>query len=311
MEAVMLGSGLILAAGATGAVLALRPGHPTLPASRRRPATGDRDSALGRAATGAADALQEWLTSHRIRIVSAEKLELAGLHIRQADLLLLVLGGAALAIALGLIAGNLGLGLLLAVIAPVVPHVVVRFRIGSRRKKFEGQLSDSLHLLSGGLRAGHSILRAIDAAAAESPEPTAQQMRRIVQETSLGRDLLASLEDTATNMASQDFLWVAQAIQINREVGGNLADVLDQVNETIRERTEIKGHIAGLAAEGKMSAYILMALPFGIVFMLMVVNPEYMTPMFTNPLGWAMIAASAVLMTVGGLWLRKIIAIKF
>jgi tight adherence protein B len=247
----------------------------------------------------------------RLRIVSPEKLELAGLHVRQANLLLLVAGGAALSIVLGLIAGNLGLGLLLAVIAPLVPHVVVRFRISSRRKKFDTQLADNLHLLSGGLRAGHSILRAIDAAAAESPEPTAQQMRRIVQETALGRDLLASLEDTASNMASQDFLWVAQAIQINREVGGNLADVLDQVNDTIRERSEIKGHIAALAAEGKMSAYILMALPLGIVFMLMVVNPDYMTVMFTNPLGWGMIAASVILMSIGGLWLKKIIAIKF
>lgn len=311
MEAVILGSALILGAGTTGAVLALRPGHPSLPASRRRPTTTDRESALGRAATGMTDRLQEWVTSHRIRIVSQDSLELAGLHIRQADLLLLVLGGAALAIVLGLIAGSLGLGLLLAVIAPVAPHVVVRSRISSRRKKFDAQLGDSLHLLSGGLRAGHSILRAIDAAAAESPEPTAQQMRRIVQETALGRDLLASLEDTATNMASQDFLWVAQAIQINREVGGNLADVLDQVNETIRERSEIKGHISALAAEGKMSAYILMALPVGIVVMLMMVNPEYMTPMFTSPLGWGMIAASAILMTIGGLWLRKIITIKF
>jgi tight adherence protein B len=161
------------------------------------------------------------------------------------------------------------------------------------------------------LRAGHSILRAIDAAAAESPEPTANEMRRLVHETALGRDLLASLQDTSTRMRNEDFVWVAQAIQINREVGGNLADVLDQVNETIRERSEIKGHISALAAEGKFSAYILMALPIGIVVMLMLVNPSYMTPMFTDPLGWAMIGASAVLMGIGGFWLKKIITIQF
>jgi tight adherence protein B len=136
-------------------------------------------------------------------------------------------------------------------------------------------------------------------------------MRRIVSETSLGRDLLVSLNDTADRMKSEDFVWISQAIQINREVGGNLAEVLDQVNETIRERSEIKGHIKALAAEGKFSAYILMALPIGIVVMLSVVNPGYMNKMFTNPLGWIMVVASIILMTIGGLWMRKIIDLKF
>jgi tight adherence protein B len=112
-------------------------------------------------------------------------------------------------------------------------------------------------------------------------------------------------------MRSEDFVWVSQAIQINREVGGNLAEVLDQVNETIRERSEIKGQIKALAAEGKFSAYILMAMPFGIVLMLIVVSPGYMTPMFSHPLGWVMIGLSGVLMTIGGLWMRKIIDLKF
>jgi tight adherence protein B len=112
-------------------------------------------------------------------------------------------------------------------------------------------------------------------------------------------------------MQNEDFVWIAQAIQINREVGGNLADVLDQVNETIRERSEIKGHIKGLAAEGKFSAYILIAMPFGIVGMLLTVNPGYMNAMFTHPLGWVMVGASFVLMTIGALWMRKIIDLKF
>ncbi|MEA5453439.1 type II secretion system F family protein [Sinomonas sp. JGH33] len=308
---VILGCGLILAGGAVTSVLALRPGHQALPASRRRPPQATGSSAFGKATESATDALQAWLTKHRVGLVSPESLDLAGMRLRQADLLVLVASGAAACIALGLLAGNLALGLLLALLMPFVPRVVVRFRIASRRKRFDTQLGDTLHLLSGGLRAGHSILRAIDAAAAESPEPTAHEMRRVVHETALGRDLLASLEDTATHMESQDFLWVAQAIQINREVGGNLADVLDQVNETIRERSEIKGHISALAAEGKFSAYILIALPFAIVLLLELVNPTYMTVMFTDPLGWAMIAASAVLMFIGSMWLKKIITIKF
>ncbi|WP_347108272.1 type II secretion system F family protein [Paenarthrobacter sp. S56] len=194
---------------------------------------------------------------------------------------------------------------------PLVAHLVLKIRAGKRRDKFEDQLGDTLQLLSGGLRAGHSILRAIDAAASESVSPTAEEMRRIITETSLGRDLQASLSDTAERMRSEDFVWIGQAIQINREVGGNLAEVLDQVNETIRERSEIKGHIKSLAAEGKFSAYILMALPVGIVLMLMVVNPGYMNVMFTNPIGWGLIALSVILMAIGGLWMRKIINLKF
>ena len=136
-------------------------------------------------------------------------------------------------------------------------------------------------------------------------------MRRVISETSLGRDLLASLNDTAERMKNEDFIWISQAIQINREVGGNLAEVMDQVNETIRERSEIKGHIKSLAAEGKFSAYILMALPIGIVAMLTVVSPGYMDKMFTTLLGGIMSVASVILMTIGGLWMRKIIDLKF
>jgi tight adherence protein B len=307
----MLGCGLILGGGGAAALLALRPGSPALPANRRRPTTASRGSALGRAGRGASDALQGWLAGHRLRLVSPEQLELAGLNARQADLVLVVGGTMLASLLLSALAGLLPLGILVALAAPLLPRVVVRAKIASRRKRFDGQLADTLHLLSGGLRAGHSILRAIDAAAAESPEPTAHEMRRVVRDTALGRDLLASLEETSVRMASEDFVWVAQAIQINREVGGNLAEVLDQVNETIRERGEIKGHITALAAEGKFSAYILMALPLGIVAMLMLINPHYMTPLFTSPLGWAMIGASVVLMGIGALWLRKIVDIKF
>jgi tight adherence protein B len=192
-----------------------------------------------------------------------------------------------------------------------VGHLVLGFLAGKRRAKFDEQLGDTLQLLSGSLRAGHSILRAIDAAANESQAPTSEEMRRVVTETSLGRDLLVSLNDTAERMKNEDFVWIAQGIQINREVGGNLAEVLDQVNETIRERSEIKGHIKSLAAEGKFSAYILMALPVAIVLLLLVMNPEYMNKMFTTPLGWVMVVAAIVLMTVGGLWMRKIIDLKF
>ncbi|MFE4080532.1 type II secretion system F family protein [Paenarthrobacter sp. YIM B13468] len=309
----MLFAGLTLMLSAIVAfgIAVILPKAPEVPLDRRRPYQVAAGSGLARFTGSATDVIHAFLTRRNVRLFNREALENAGIRMSQADFVIMVIAGAFVGALIGLIVGGVIVAILFSVMAPFVAHLVIKFRAGKRRDKFEDQLGDTLQLLSGGLRAGHSILRAIDAAAAESVSPTSEEMRRIITETSLGRDLQASLNDTAERMRSEDFVWIAQAIQINREVGGNLAEVLDQVNETIRERGEIKGHIKSLAAEGKFSAYILMALPVGIVLMLMVVNPGYMNVMFTHPIGWGLIVLSAILMTIGGLWMRKIIDLKF
>ncbi|WP_461164807.1 type II secretion system F family protein [Arthrobacter sp. R4-81] len=293
-----------------GFAVIVRPA-PEVPLDRRRPFEADPPSQLTRIAGSTVQAFDKALEGGSLRLFSREKLEHAGLRMTQAEFIVLVLAGGVVGVLVGMIVLGPVLAILLFILAPFVGHMVLNFRAGKRRNKFDQQLGDTLQLLAGGLRAGHSILRAVDAAAVESQSPTSEEMRRVITETSLGRDLLASLTDTAARMRNEDFVWIAQAIQINREVGGNLAEVLDQVNETIRERSEIKGHIKALAAEGKFSAYILIAMPIGIVIMLMAINPGYMTPMFTHPLGWGMIGLSVVLMTIGSLWMRKIIDLKF
>jgi len=111
--------------------------------------------------------------------------------------------------------------------------------------------------------------------------------------------------------SSDDFKWVSQAIAIHREVGGDLADVLDTVSHTIRERNGIRRQVKALSAEGKMSGYVLMMLPIGITAFLMISNPHYIGALATNIVGWAMIAAAVIFMTVGGLWLRKVVSFKF
>jgi tight adherence protein B len=306
-----IGVVLVVAAAVLGGVAVLIPRTPTVPLDRRRPFRTESDSQLTRFAGSAVQTIEGFLVRRNIRYFNRETIENAGLRLSQADFLLLVLIGAFVGALVGLVVAGPMLAILLIIAAPFIGHFVLGFLAGKRRAKFGDQLGDTLQLLSGSLRAGHSILRAVDAAANESQSPTSEEMRRIVSETSLGRDLLVSLNDAAERMQNEDFVWIAQAIQINREVGGNLAEVLDQVNETIRERNEIKGHIKALAAEGKFSAYILMALPIGIVFMLTMVSPGYMDKMFTNPLGWIMIVASIILMIIGGLWMRKIIDLKF
>jgi tight adherence protein B len=306
-----LGVGLFSTALLLLGFAVLAPRRASVPLDRRRPVENQPDSQLTRFAGSAVHLVERLFSRRKVRLFNREALENAGLRLSQADFFVLVLAGGLVG-ALGgfAVAGPL-LAVLFALLAPLAGHLVIGVLTGKRRNTFDQQLGDTLQLLSGGLRAGHSILRAIDAAAAESPSPTAEEMRRVVTETSLGRDLQSSLNDTAERMRSEDFVWIAQAIQINREVGGNLAEVLDQVNGTIRERSEIKGQIKALAAEGKFSGYILMAMPFGVVGMLMMANPGYMNVMFTHPLGWVMMAASFIMMTIGGLWMRKIIDLKF
>ncbi|MGP4031560.1 type II secretion system F family protein [Pseudarthrobacter sp. 1C304] len=302
---------LVVAAAVLGGVAALIPGTPAIPLDRRRPYRTESESQLTRFAGSAVQGIEGILATRNVRFFNRDTLENAGLRLSQADFLFLILIGAFVGGLIGLVVAGPLLALLLVLAAPFAAHLVLGFLSGKRRAKFDEQLGDTLQLLSGSLRAGHSILRAIDAAATESQAPTSEEMRRVVSETSLGRDLLVSLNDTAERMKNEDFVWISQAIQINREVGGNLAEVMDQVNETIRERSEIKGHIKALAAEGKFSAYILMALPVGIVAMLMVISPGYMDKLFTTLLGGILMVASAVLMTIGGLWMRKIIDLKF
>jgi tight adherence protein B len=306
-----LGVVFVVASAVLAGVAVLIPRTPTVPLDRRQPYRTESDSQLTRFAGSAVQSIERFLARRNIRFFNRETLENAGLRLSQADFVLLVTIGSFVGALVGLVVAGPLLAILLMTAAPFIGHLVLGSLASKRRAKFGDQLGDTLQLLSGSLRAGHSILRAIDAAANESQAPTSEEMRRIVSETSLGRDLLVSLDETAERMQNEDFVWIAQAIQINREVGGNLAEVLDQVNETIRERNEIKGHIKSLAAEGKFSAYILMALPIGIVAMLMLVSPGYMDKMVSTVLGWILIVASIILMTIGGLWMRKIVDLKF
>ncbi len=301
---------LVTSAALTLALVFFAP-RTAIPLERRRPYLEESNSVLTRFAGTAADSLDRYLSGKNVRLFTKERLENAGLRLSQSDFFILIFVGGTVGFLAGLVVAGPLLAILLLLIAPLVAHFAVKFLTSKRQARFDAQLGDTLQLLTGSLRAGHSILRAIDAAATESAAPTSEEMRRVVAETSLGKDLLSTLNDTASRMENEDFVWIAQAIQINREVGGNLAEVLDQVGDTIRERSEIKGQIASLAAEGKFSAYILLALPFGVIAMLMLISPGYMDPLFGSVIGWALIGTSVVLMVIGTLWLRKIIDLKF
>ncbi|MHA7295307.1 type II secretion system F family protein [Arthrobacter sp. HLT1-21] len=258
--------------------------------------------------TGVVDSL---LKNRNLMAGIAGKLEDAGLKIRPADFVVLTGVGAVLAACIGLILFDPFVAILLAIAVPILVKVGLGLLTTRRRKQFADQLDDTLQLLAGGLRAGHSLLRAIDAVSADSEAPTTEEFTRIINETRLGRDLGDALDDAAGRMKSEDFSWVAQAIAIHREVGGNLATVLDQVGQTIRERNQIRRQVESLSAEGKLSAYILMGLPFAMAGILMVVSPGYMNPLFQHPVGYLIMGISAVLLLVGGLWMKKVVSFKF
>lgn len=307
--AALVGLGALGLALGLMAYLLVAPSH-RLPLERRRPGVVAGPSIVERAA-GAATGAVGGVLRRRGGSSAAGVLEQAGVRMRVQDFVFLVAVATLAAAALGLLLGGALPAVLLAVAVPVVARVVLSSRRGRRQAAFADQLEDAMQLMAASMRAGYSVLQALDSVAHEAEEPMSQELSRVVNETRMGRDLGVALEQTARRMNSQDFVWVSQAIAINREVGGNLADVLDGVSATIRERNQLRGQVRALAAEGKLSAVVLICLPFGIIGFLMVINPGYLAPFTENVLGWILLAVAAFLLVVGSIWLRKTVSIKF
>jgi tight adherence protein B len=289
--------------------LLLSPGPARVPVARRRPGVTPPPRPLARLADVATTVVDSML--RRRSGTAGDRLEQAGLTIRYQHLAGLVLLACLLAGAAGLLLAGPLPALVLAALVPLATKGVLGAMAGRRRAAFADQLDDTLQLMASSLRAGHSLLQALASVSREAEEPTSEEFSRVVNETRVGRELGDALEETARRMSNQDFVWVAQAIAINREVGGNLADVLDGVAGTIRERNQIRRQVKALAAEGKLSAYILMALPFAISAFLAVANPGYIGRFTESALGYTLIGLCLVLLTVGGLWLRKVVNFTF
>ena len=303
-------AGFSLCIGAMLVVLLMvfKPRMSSVPVLRRRPFGDTSKSTLGTFTDSAVAVLDRTVGGGPY---SRTKLEDAGLRMPPSNYLIMVIASSAVLGLIGLLLNGVDLAILMALVAPIGAWALLALLADRRRSKFDQQLGDNILLISGGLRAGHSVVAAIDSAAKEAPVPSSEEFARVVNEIRIGRDLEAALADTAGRMKNEDFAWIGQAIQINREVGGDLAEVLEHVGETIRERGEIKAQVKALSAEGKLSAIILMALPFAIGLMLMVVNPKYIGVLTTHVLGWVMLGVGSVMMIIGGLWMRKIIQIKF
>jgi tight adherence protein B len=239
------------------------------------------------------------------------RLEGADMPVRAAEALTIQLGimiGSAV-IALFLTRNPL-MGLVFAAIAAVLPPMLVDLKAARRRKRFEAQLPDMLTLMASTLKAGYSFMQGVEAVSHEVDGPMGQELRRVVTESQLGRPLEEALEASAERMGSLDFAWAVMAVRIQREVGGNLAELLMTVADTMVARNRLRGEVKALTAEGQMSAIVLGLLPLGLGGVMFVINPDYMGLLLTETIGRIMLAVGGVAMIIGFLWMKKMITIE-
>lgn len=253
------------------------------------------------------------------RILSADaqqrlalRLDLAGIERRPTEwvvfgcagslvlalLLSLLMGSPLLGIPAGLLAGWLGM------------RFILNSRISRRRAAFSEQLPDVLQILAGSLQAGFSLPQALDAVVRDDTQPGAGEFSRALAETRISGEIEASLERVADRMDSVDLRWAVMAIRIQRSIGGNLVEVLRNTVDTMRERSALRRHVRALSAEGRLSAYILIALPLFVGALLFVTRNGYVRPLYTTPLGLAMLIVGAVLMVLGTIWIRNVVRVE-
>lgn len=274
-----------------------------------RPVTGESDGLL---ASLAGRWVAPFLALGEIGPRLALRLDLAGISLGPAEWVLI---GAGVCVVLGIVLtaviGNFVIG---AIAGIVVGWFGMRgglsFKISRRRAKFGDQLPDLLQFLAGSLRSGFSLAQGLDAAVREDTQPSSSEFARALAESRIGVDLEDTLDQVANRMESGDLRWTVIAIRIQREVGGNLAEVLSNTVDTMRERASIRRHVKALAAEGVLSAYLLIALPIFVFGWLFLVRRTYISVLWTSTIGVAMLIFAIVMMVAGTFWMRAMIKVE-
>ena len=238
------------------------------------------------------------------------ELEAAGVSLRSGEF---VVASAIAALVFGVLGAALLrtwlLALVVAAIGGAFPTMLLRSALKKRADKLREQLPDVLTIMASSLRAGHSFLQSLDTVAKEISQPAAAEFQRVVAEVRLGRPVEDALESLAERVGSPDFRWAVIAVNVQREVGGNLAEILDTVADTLRERAMLRRQIKVLTAEGVLSAWVLGLLPFGIALYMYAVNPNYIGLLFETTYGIIMVIVAMTLLLAGILWMRKIVNI--
>lgn len=191
-----------------------------------------------------------------------------------------------------------------------LPLVWLYFRRGRRMANFAKQLPEALELISRALRAGHSLASGFSLVAEEMPEPIAREFSRAYEAQNLGKPLDIALEEMTERVPNLDLRFFATAVILQRQTGGDLAEILDKIGYIIRERFKIWGQVQALTGEGRLSGIVLLALPPALFLAMWRLNPDYCMQLFTDPMGHQMLAAAVILQVVGALVIRKIVNIK-
>ncbi|NPD06759.1 VWA domain-containing protein [Nocardioides sp. zg-1308] len=281
-------------------------GTDTTARSKRKKKTRTEAASLRQSALAVTDKVVNADLETRI----ARRLTGAGSALTASEWLLLHSGIAVAGAVVGFLMGGGVLGVLGLVMGTVVPWMYLKWRHGRRLNAFNGQLAQTLGLMAGGLQAGLSLPQAVDTVVREGHEPMAGELRRALIEQRLGVDITDALDSVGARMDSEDFGWVVMAIRIQREVGGNLAEILHTVSETLREREYLRRQVKALSAEGRLSGYILVGLPPLIFLYMFFTNREYVSVLYTTGLGYIMLAAAVTLLTVGSWAMSKLATVK-
>lgn len=231
-----------------------------------------------------------------------DRIERADISLRPAELV--VIAGASGVVAATVSAALLGVlwvAPLVLLVTPLATRSLLDIKAKRRASRFSAQLPDALNLVAGSLAAGHTFLRAIQLMSDEFDEPLADEFRRVVAETQLGLPLVTSLERMSDRLRLRDVEWMVQAIRIQQNVGGQLSDLLATLSEFMRAREEVRREIKVLTAEGRISAWVLGAMPVCLFGAVQVVNPGYLDPMLQ---GWGLVWLGLTLLSMGiGLWI--------
>ncbi len=260
-------------------------------------------------AVGIAERALESNQGMEVRV--GDRLEAAGMSLKPAEWLLLHAGIAVGAAAVGFLlsAGSLLVTFLALAAGVVLPWMHLGRKRSKRVRAFNGQLAETLQLMAGSLQAGLSMVQSIDTVVREGMEPLAGEFRRAIIETRLGVQIEDALDSVADRMESADFKWTVMAIRIQRDVGGNLAELLISVAATLRERDYLRRQVKSLSAEGRFSAYILLALPPAVLGFMMLTNREYVAPLVSTPRGLVMLGAMCMLMGLGYFTMSRMIKV--
>jgi tight adherence protein B len=238
------------------------------------------------------------------------QLEQAGLPVRAGEFVVATVLAAIAGAFVGLVLfRNIVFVLLIAAVGGLVPYAFLKYALSRRARKLEEQLPDVLSILASSLRAGYSFLQALDTVAKEIPEPGASEFNRAVAEIRLGRPVDEAMNAMAARVGSEDLHWAVMAVNIQREVGGNLAEILDTVSDTVRERQAIRREVRVLTTEGRLSMYVLIGLPILFGLYLFAVKREYLSLLVTTTPGIVMLVTAISLLVLGYFWIRKIVRI--